>query len=245
MNKTLKNILLGSIIFNCLFITVSLLIIYKQGGVSWVETKIASVFNENVQKEDIYYLQRKDLFEKINYKADSILFIGDSITDYCEWDDLTEKDNIINMGIAGDTTTGILNRLDVVFKVNPKKVFIMVGINDLRKGEIVDEVINNYKTIVDSMREKLPTTTIYIQSTLPLNNELTSDIEKTDVKSIIKLNNGIKSLENNSSIFYIDLFSKFSVGNDNELNEKFSKDGVHLNGDAYLLWKDSIEKYVN
>jgi len=39
------------------------------------------------------------------------------------------------------------------------------------------------------------------------------------------------------------LFLLFASG-DNKLDKKYSLDGLHLNGEAYLLWKKEIEKYL-
>ncbi len=42
---------------------------------------------------------------------------------------------------------------------------------------------------------------------------------------------------------YIDLFSHF-CDVENQLDAQYTKDGLHLNGQGYLVWKSVIERYV-
>ena len=77
-----------------------------------------------------YYKHKKSQFEVLTFAHDSILFLGDSLTDEGEWVELLGNTNIVNRGISGDTTRRILNRLDAVVDTKPKQIFLMVGIND-------------------------------------------------------------------------------------------------------------------
>ncbi len=54
--------------------------------------------------------------------------LGDSITDYGSWDTLFQRDDILNHGIIGDTTQGVLNRLQYINNT-VEKAFIMIGVN--------------------------------------------------------------------------------------------------------------------
>ena len=58
-----------------------------------------------------------------------------------------------------------------------------------------------------------------------------------------ELNTKLQELAKDFSLPYIDLFAAFSDSY-RELDEKYTTDGVHLNGEAYLLWKKIIEKDV-
>lgn len=61
------------------------------------------------------YLDRKALFERLDCK-DKIVFIGDSITDGGEWNELLGRNDVVNRGIIGDTTNGVLNRLGSLYQ---------------------------------------------------------------------------------------------------------------------------------
>ena len=61
---------------------------------------------------------------------------------------------------------------------------------------------------------------------------------------IIELNKGIVLIAQKYSLTYVDLFDLLKTDN-NELNMDFSFDGLHLNGNGYLIWKKAIIEYVN
>ncbi|MDF2884515.1 MAG: lipolytic protein family [Clostridiaceae bacterium] len=225
MNK--KNItLVVSIIFNICFI-ISLYVIHLNGGLQWIK-------NKNII-DTPYYLAKESQFETLNIKNSDFVFLGDSITNRCEWSELFNNPNIKNRGLDGDTTDGILNRLDNITKGQPKKIFLMIGINDFLQKKNTNYVLNNYKKILTEIQSKSPNTIIYVQSTLPNNNVKSNN-------NIINLDNGLKKLTT-SKIIYVDLFNKFK--DNGKLSNKYTFDGTHLNGQGYLIWKQAIEQYVN
>jgi len=59
----------------------------------------------------------------------------------------------------------------------------------------------------------------------------------------MNLNEQLQKLTTEYSYQYIDLYSHF-VNSQNQLDPKYTPDGVHLNGDGYMLWKKLIENYV-
>jgi hypothetical protein len=59
----------------------------------------------------------------------------------------------------------------------------------------------------------------------------------------VQLNSCLQELATEYSLTYIDLFSQLSDAN-YQLDERYTLDGVHLNGQAYLIWKQVIEKYI-
>jgi lysophospholipase L1-like esterase len=57
--------------------------------------------------------------------------LGDSLTEWGNWHELVPEHRIINRGIAGDTSSGVLDRLQEVIERRPKVVFVMIGTNDI------------------------------------------------------------------------------------------------------------------
>ena len=181
-----------------------------------------------------YYNRQKSLFEKYDHK-NKIMFIGDSLTDECEWNELLGQNNIINRGIVGDTTNGVLQRLDFYLSQKPKSIFIMIGINDISKHRSLDTIKKNYSKIIDKILSN--NVQLFIQSTLN-----TKNMEKN--KQIEILNNYLVKQCKLLSITYIDINSKLS-DNNGLLSEKYSNDGVHLNGDGYIIWKNILLPYIS
>lgn len=189
-----------------------------------------------------YYIDKVTSFMASDSGKGKIVFLGDSLTDICDWSELLNNNDIINRGISFDTTDGVLNRLSEVTRLNPRKIFIMIGINDIGKGRSTKDIINNYKKILDYIKENSNSTTIYVQSLLPINK----DIFKTTTKNedIINLNKELVKLCNSCGVKYIDLYPLFVVEN-NKLNPEYTVSGLHVNGKGYLVWKKAIEQYCN
>ncbi|HQG77767.1 MAG TPA: GH92 family glycosyl hydrolase [Bacteroidales bacterium] len=187
-----------------------------------------------------YYYHKKEHFESLPNTPNEIIFLGNSITDNCEWWELFSNPNIKNRGIGGDDTDGILERLDEVTESNPSKIFIMIGTNDLSNGKSVEYIVGNYRRIIERIRQSSPGTRIYIQSVLPTDDGIHYTRRNTE---IIRINDHLKDIATENGLTYIDLFNIFQTEN-HKLNPQYSIDGLHLNGRGYLLWKDAIIKYV-
>ena len=72
-----------------------------------------------------FYYQRSTLFEKLPIDSDDIVFLGNSITNGCEWHELFNNPNIKNRGISSDVSMGVYDRLDPIIKGKPAKIFLM------------------------------------------------------------------------------------------------------------------------
>ena len=81
-----------------------------------------------------YNLQRRSLFEVLPVYSSDIVFLGNSITDGCEWAELFNNRHVKNRGISGDRSGWLLDRLDPIVGGHPKKLFLMIGVNDLAAG---------------------------------------------------------------------------------------------------------------
>ena len=184
---------------------------------------------------DPYYLHKKSQFEMLeqNDKYKTVM-IGDSITDGGLWNELLNNDLIQNRGIAGDTTDGVLDRLNSTNK-NLNQAFLMIGINDFFQEKSVDYVFSNYLKIIENLQQK--GIKVYIQSTLFVGEgKPTKYNEKVEV-----LNEKLKSYAKENNLTFIDL-NKILAPNKTLKNE-YSNDDLHLNGKAYKLWTQEIKKY--
>lgn len=188
-----------------------------------------------------YYINRVTTFMNTYSGHGKIIFLGDSLTDIAEWNELLNNPNVLNRGISYDTTSGALNRISEITRLKPSKIFIMLGINDIGKGLTSRNIINNYSKILESIKENSPDTIIYIQSVLPINKDLFKTT--TNSKEIIELNNSLKELCKNFDIKYIDLYSLFTLPNENKLYNEYTVDGLHINGKGYIVWRDAVKDY--
>ena len=101
-----------------------------------------------------YYHQRVSLFRSLPQTTGDIVFLGNSITDGGEWTEMFADPKVKKRGISGDSTSGVLNRLDEVYNRKPAKVFLLIGVNDLARNMQPDSVaanilwINSYRKAV-------------------------------------------------------------------------------------------------
>lgn len=242
MNETVKIALLFSGCLNLLFLALGFSLIAKKGGITYLLRKIPLQSLESkltLMYDNPFYQDKKSHYETLPQSESDIIFLGDSITDLCEWAELFKNDRIKNRGICGDTTEGILNRLIRVIESKPQKLFLMIGINDLNGGRKLTDILNSYRIISETIKNKTPATQVFIQSVLPVNAKL---FQKYNEK-IISLNAKLKDLAQEFSFEYMDLYNYFLDSN-NELDARYTTDGLHLNGQGYLIWKKIIEKDV-
>lgn len=190
-----------------------------------------------------YYQQRVSHFRTLPIKQGEIVFLGNSITDGAEWSELFDHPGIINRGISGDQTLGVLNRLDEVIRRKPSKVFLLIGTNDLQ-SKSVQEVIDNTLLIAQVIKKESPATRLYIQSILPINDyyKLFGNHTKNGEK-IVAVNKALKDHAVKYQYLYVDIHTPFADA-EGKLKKEFSNDGLHLNGEAYVYWKHLIEPQV-
>ena len=173
----------------------------------------------------------------------SIIFLGDSMTDNGNWKDLFPREHVINMGIGGDTTQGILNRLPQVIRLKPKKIFLMVGTNDLCYNRSIPDTLANYDTILALLQESLPDTELYVESVLPFNDRIFPVHYLRTNDNITVLNDGIRQLAAAHGLPYLDITSDFT-NNNGRLAADLTVDGLHLNHSGYEIWHNDIYDQV-
>ncbi|MDP3914690.1 MAG: GDSL-type esterase/lipase family protein [Bacteroidota bacterium] len=192
-----------------------------------------------------YYNQRLSLFEKLPDTKDEIIFLGNSITDGGEWCELLGNPNAKNRGISGDTTEGVLFRLNEVTRSKPAKVFLLIGINDLSRGVSKDTVYSNICRIADRIKKDSPKTKVYIQSILPVNDSFGLFKNHTNkAADVLWVNAQLKSWCEKEQFQYFELYSRFKNPDSELLNPELTNDGLHLKGDGYLLWAETIKSYL-
>tara|TARA_B100000965_G_scaffold358768_1_gene338394 strand:+ start:6095 stop:6958 length:864 start_codon:yes stop_codon:yes gene_type:complete len=189
------------------------------------------------------YYYRKSLFEMLPDSNGEIVFLGDSITEAAEWHEIFPGKNIVNRGIGGDTTRGVLLRLNEVLAAKPQKLFLMIGINDLYYGNSPRTAIEHYREIVQAIRKNSPETELYVQSTLPVNNINFDDIP-VNAQDINLINQDLKSIAAENGATFIDIASVVKDAN-NQLDVTYTNDGIHLNGKGYQVWAHAIRQHIN
>ena len=183
----------------------------------------------------------ENCLRKMNYKAD-VCFIGNSIIFNSDFQKDYPDKKIVNLGYSGDCIDGMLIRYKQVSSVSPTKIFIMAGINDLTHKHLsIERFRETYNQLIDSILFSNPRSNLYLQSILPVNHRLNSNLCPTE--KILQANTIIQELAGQYSLTYIDLYSLYADEN-GELPLRFTKDGIHLYDSAYKLWSKEIIKFI-
>lgn len=196
--------------------------------------------NNNITGFTGYWKHKVDQFRTLPNPKGEICFLGDSITDGGNWTELIGDLRVTNRGISSDTCWGIIQRLDEVTEGKPAKIFLMIGTNDLDRNKTIPEVRDKIGEIIDTVKRDSPSTTIYLQSILPV-------IDKTwgsrNNKTIDAMNVELVKLAAAKKVVYVDLNSHFK-DDTGALRHDLTEEGLHLNGRAYYLWYSLIRKYL-
>ena len=192
-----------------------------------------------------YYDQRKSLFEILPDTKNELIFLGNSITDGSEWCELLQNPRAKNRGISGDTSEGVLNRLYQVTNVQPAKVFLLIGINDLAKNVSPDTVYANICKIVSRIRTESPRTKVYVQSILPVNNTFKTFSSHTGkTQQVLEINKKLQGICPSLGATFVDLFNELKNPDNDLLNPMYTNDGLHLTGEGYKAWVKRIQPYL-
>lgn len=191
-----------------------------------------------------YYQQRLEFFSKLPNHKNEIVFLGNSITEAGEWQELfPEHRNVINRGISGDVSFGVIARLDEILSAKPRKIFLLIGINDLKRGLPAAMLLRNYERIFKQISVTSPGTQLIAQSILPVNEQLTgNDYKKITNLKIKDVNRGLQQLARQYGVTYLDLHPVFEDDN-GMLRKEYTSDGIHLKMPAYILWAAYIKKH--
>ena len=196
------------------------------------------------QAMNIHYNHRLSHFNSMVVQKGSLIFLGDSITEQCNWSELFNDKRMVNRGIGGDVVEGVYDRLGFLMNCEPDALFLLIGINNLNRGDSIKETFEGYKKIVNRIKNYNPKLQLYILSILPINKGKFLGEPKITNKKIEKLNKKLKNLAKTVNAVYLDLNSKYLDSN-LQLSSDYSIDGLHLNGDGYLLFKDIVKKYLH
>jgi lysophospholipase L1-like esterase len=193
---------------------------------------------------------RKSLFQTLESSSGHhpIVFLGDSLTELCEWNELLDT-TVLNRGISSDTTVDILNRLDPILSLHPNAIYLMIGTNDALQGASVADTAARYRQILQRIHQANPTTRIYMQSLLPVLStgsyvhSLGGNRGRELNQWIREMNQTISGYADTKSIVYINIHD--DLLENSELASRYTTDGIHLSGAGYIVWKQRILPFVS
>jgi len=172
----------------------------------------------------------------------TVVFIGDSLTEFFDWQGRFPAYKVFNLGVAGETVEGLLGRMDRILRAirnegrEPDVIFVMTGINNVAMEDY--EILGGYRQSITSMASAFGKSTMVIQSILP------ARLPWIDNTIIRQLNKSLKQMAEDLKAEYLDLYNLFISPVSGPNKEYLLDDGVHVSGKGYEVWSGAVEDFL-
>lgn len=195
---------------------------------------------------------KHNAYVELAQKGDiDLLFMGDSITDF--WRNTRAGENppsagkavfdkyygamkVANFGISGDSTQGVLYRLQngEGQGFQPKAIMLMIGTNNAATCSSA-EIAEGVGAIVLEMRKDFPAAKILLLAIFPRANP--GDAIR---KTAADVNPLIAKLHDGKNVFFLDIGHKFldAAGN---IPPDIMSDKLHPNEKGYEIWAEAVK----
>jgi len=179
-------------------------------------------------------------------KKNSVVFYGNSITDF--WirsdNDFFQKNNFIDRGISGQTTSQMLVRFrEDVVNLKPSAVVILAGTNDIAENTGPISIENIFGNIVSMVEIAKANNIKSILCSVHPVYQYSWNKKIEPVGKIKELNRLIKQYADANNIPYADYYTAF-VDERGGIPEKYSQDGVHPNSAGYKIMEEIVSKCI-
>ena len=166
---------------------------------------------------------------------DSLVLLGDSITEQGNWSELLPDRPVVNQGHSGFTSEQLVPVAARVGAERPAVVLILAGTNDIRDGHGPEWTIAGLGRIVDALVSASPDTTVVLQTILPRGDA---------PAEVAAANAALTELARDRGLTLVDLHPHFDDGT-GALRPEETTDGLHLADPGYRRWASLIESFLD
>ena len=207
------------------------------------DTAVAA--QEQANKYTDYYYQRKSLFAELPVTSNDIVFLGNSLTNGGRWHEMFNNPNVKNRGIVGDIIQGVYDRVDLVLNGQPKKIFLLIGANDISHHVGADSIAKALDKLIARIKKDCPNTELYMQSMLPINNDYKRYKNLFGEENTFFHGNVLyEQVARKHNVPWINLFPWFA-DRECKMRRELTSDGLHLNEKGYKIWRDEVANLVD
>jgi lysophospholipase L1-like esterase len=182
--------------------------------------------------------KRSGWAKQVQEDQKALVFLGDSITQ--GWGDNMGNSfagaKVANRGISGDTTRGVLIRLqEDVLALNPAGVVLLIGTNDLEEGADPETIASNLKLILEELKKHSATMPIVLCQVFP-----SSESKKRPAEKIKKVNQLYQAMvKGDAQVTLVETYPLFANEQGDAKAEEFP-DLLHPNAAGYKKWASAI-----
>jgi lysophospholipase L1-like esterase len=200
--------------------------------------RVRETHEHTVGRDDAAGDSKNDTIVLTLSKMANLVFIGDSLTEWFDWQKRFPEHQVINLGISGEPVEGLLARRERVRASidSPDYIFLMTGINNLANEQY--GIINPYREIVRNLSTWYKKSKIVIQSILPVS------LEWIDNSVIKNVNYQLEKIAREHHAEYLDVYSVFMNAKVTSKTECLQEDGVHLSSFGYAVWANEVARFL-
>ncbi len=181
-----------------------------------------------------YFRTRLEAFSRDPLGCGQVVMLGDSHTEMNDWDAAIPGDlPLRNRGIGGDTTEGLLTRLEEITLSQPEAVFLLIGTNDVWTETTPEMTVSAIARTVRVIRAKSPDTRIFVQTVFPMR------VEYGPNDRIREINTLLKARSKTAKFKLLDPYALL-VDTSGQLNAAYTDDGLHLNAAGNAVWSQLV-----
>lgn len=188
--------------------------------------------------KNLWIKRREGFRARSKQEEHSVVFLGDSITQ--GWGDRFQGDfgelAVSNRGISGDTTRGMLLRLQQdVLDLDPTAIVMLMGTNDLEEAADPNTIAGNVRLILDAIHRHQEDLPVVLCNVFP-----SHESKKRSAAQIQEINRQVaKAVKGDSRITILDTWTLFANEQGDAKKEEFP-DLLHPNRAGYLKWKSAL-----
>jgi len=199
---------------------------------------------KKLYETDLFFSRLKQ-FQDSPIPHGSTVYLGDSLIQNGKWETYYDDEQPVNRGIIGNNTEGMMQIMPEIMAAEPKRLFLIGGINDISQDISNDVIIDNWRTMIDCVKLKCPQTKIFIHSVLPINNSF-GRYKKLigKEKQILNLNKELKKMAKSKGVTFINLYPYYLDSTKKVLKAEYTRDGLHLTPEAYTIWANMDRKFL-
>jgi len=188
--------------------------------------------------QNLWQIKRSGWAKRVEADKGAVVFLGDSITQ--GWGDEMGGSfpgvKVANRGISGDTTRGMLIRLqEDVLSLQPEAVVLLMGTNDLEEKASPETIAANLKLILAELSKHDPEMPVVLSLVFPSSASKSRPAEA--IKKINQLYREVVKAEKQVTV--VDTWTLFANGDGDAKKEEFP-DLLHPNAEGYALWAAAL-----
>lgn len=182
-----------------------------------------------------------------NSYFDNAVFLGDSLSIGLQ--SYSDIDNATFLCRTAMSVGGVYNveddgssLVDKVKAANPKKIYVMLGVNEDIVPDNMENVMDKFSMLIDRLKEDNPEAMIYIQSLMPVSKKK-SESGRMKNHVIYEYNEALLKLTEEKKVYFIDVYNAIK-DDDGAMYSELTEDGVHLGKEGCMRWTEYLKKHA-